>query len=76
MGYNKFMIKNPVKAVLVFGFILLGSANIFVSVLTFAVKSQKYGLADLWQNPDGFAFGTGLIGLTCLGVAYWFYRRS
>lgn len=70
------MQNQPVKYIFVGGFVLLGLANLFVAVLTFFVKAGKYGWADLWQNPDGFAFGTGLIGLACLGVAYWFYRRS
>ena len=66
---------NPVKLVLVIGFIVLGLANLFASVLTFVVKSQKYGTADLWQNPDGFAIGTGIIAIICFTVAYWFYQK-
>lgn len=68
--------KNPVKAVLVIGFILLGLANLFVAVLTFFVKAGKYGVADLWQNPDGFAIGTSVIAILCFAGAYWFYQRK
>jgi hypothetical protein len=66
---------NSVKTTLVIGFILLGLANLSVAFLTLVVKSQKYGLADLWHNPDSFAIGTTLIALLCFGVAYWFSQK-
>lgn len=67
---------NPIKLTFVIGFIVLGLANLLVSVMTLFVKAGKYGMTDLWQNPDSFAIGTGLIALICFAVSAWFYRKN
>ena len=69
------MKNQPVKYIFIGGFVLLGLANLFVALLTLFVKAGKYGWDDLWQNPDSFAIGTSTIGLICLGVAYWFWKK-
>lgn len=73
--YNTFM-TNPIQKIFVVGFAILGLANFSVSMLTLIIKAQKYGLSDLWLNPDSFAIGTLIMALVCFGAAYWFFHKK
>ena len=67
---------NVVRLVAASLLLMAGLVSLFVSVLTFAVKWQKYGPADLWQHPDAFAIITVIIGAAATGGSLYLLIRQ